>query len=78
MIRPLIQKTIVELQEYFELVKNDKKELKKLADELTHRKVPKAISLAKLVQMEIEGFNDKGSEKHKQEHSSQAQAEEKM
>ena len=77
-LRPLIQKTIVELQEYFESVKKDKKELKKLADELTHRKVPKAIALAELVQIEIDQFNYKKSEKHKHENIPKDQPIEKI
>lgn len=49
MARPFIQKTIVELQALFEASKNNPVELKKLATELSHRKVPKAIALAKKV-----------------------------
>ena len=77
-IRPLIQKTIVELQEYFVTFKKDKKELLKLADELKHRKVPKAVALAKLVEQEIEGVQEKESEKSKQDESSKTQSEEKI
>lgn len=49
MARPYIQKTIVELQELFEASKDSSAELKKLAAELKHRRVPKAVALAKKV-----------------------------
>jgi DNA-directed RNA polymerase subunit RPC12/RpoP len=71
MPRPFIQKHIFELQEYFEAVKGNLTELKKLAAELKHRKVPKAVALAKKVQAEIDGLtgysSDGGPDKSKQE-----------
>jgi hypothetical protein len=49
MSRPYIQKTIVDLQQIFEVSKDNPAELKKLAAELSNRKVPKAVALAKKV-----------------------------
>lgn len=49
MIRPYIQKTIVELQDIFEANKTNSAELTRLAAELQHRKVPKAVALSKKV-----------------------------
>lgn len=53
--RPYIQKTIVELQALFDANKDNSAELKKLAAELAHRKVPKAVALAKKVSDALKG-----------------------
>lgn len=53
--RPYIQKTIVELQAIFDANKDNPAELKKLAAELAHRKVPKAVALAKKVSDTLKG-----------------------
>lgn len=58
MARPFINKTVFELQEYFEFIKENPKELKKLAAELKHRKVPKAVILAKQVKFQIDKIAD--------------------
>lgn len=55
MARTYIQKTIVELQELFEANRGNSAELKKLAAELMHRKVPKAVALAKKVAEALNG-----------------------
>lgn len=66
MSRPYIQKTIVDLQQIFEASKDNPAELKKLATELAHRKVPKAVALAKKVADVLKGAKPedpgKGSE----------------
>jgi hypothetical protein len=75
MTRPFIQKTVFELQEYFVAVKGNPTELKKLAAELKHRTVPKAVALAKKVKAEIDGltgcFSDGDTDKPKQKQPSQ-------
>lgn len=63
MARPYIQKTIVELQELFEANKDNFAELKKLSVELKHRKVPKAVALAKKVSDALNGTTDKEPKK---------------
>lgn len=55
MARPFIQKTIVELQALFEASIDNSAELRKLAAELSHRKVPKAVALAKKVADALNG-----------------------
>jgi hypothetical protein len=55
MVRPYIQKSIVELQNLFEANKGNSAELMKLAAELKHRKVPKAVALAKKVSDALAG-----------------------
>lgn len=59
MTRPYMQKTIVELQELFEANKGNSAELMKLAVELMHRKVPKAVALAKKISDTLNGAIDK-------------------
>lgn len=71
MTRPYIQKTIVDLQQIFEAAKDNPAELKKLAAELSHRKVPKAVALAKKVAGVLKGVKSgepkKGGEPPPQE-----------
>jgi len=55
MSRPYIQKTIIDLQQIFEASKDNPAELKKLAAELSYRKVPKAVALAKKVANVLKG-----------------------
>ncbi len=60
--RPYIQKTIVNLQELFEASRDNPVELKKLATELSHRKVPKAVALTKKVSDALKGAPSKFDE----------------
>ena len=62
-VRPYIQKTIVELQAIFEDNKSNRIELKKLAAELSHRKVPKGVALAKKIK---DSLSDANSEEYKE------------
>lgn len=62
--RPYIQKTIIELQAIFDVNKDNSVELKKLESELAHRKVPKAVALAKKVSDALKSV--KGEEPKKQ------------
>ena len=57
--RPYIQKTIINLQELFEASRDNPAELKKLATELSHRKVPKAVALTKKVSDALKGAPSK-------------------
>ncbi len=65
--RPYIQKTIVDLQALFEASRDNPAELKKLAAELSHRKVPKAEALAKKVSDALKGNTPKSDEPLKKE-----------
>jgi len=65
--RPYIQKTIVELQAIFDANKDNLVELKKLAAELGHRKVSKAVALAKKVSDALKGIHREEPKKQPEE-----------
>ena len=73
MARQFINKTIFELQDYFEFIKENPKELKKLAAELKHRKVPKALLLAKQVKSQLEQLTDNSKQNYSKNNSNDSE-----